>query len=45
LIDDEKDNLYTFDLYLKSVGYSSTISFNDPIEALEYLIKIVVIVF
>jgi CheY-like chemotaxis protein len=39
LIDDERDNLCTFDLYLKSVGYSSTISLNDPVEALEYFNK------
>ena len=39
MIDDDRDNLFTFDLYLKSIGHLSTISFNDPVEALEYFNK------
>ncbi len=38
LVDDDKDTIFTFELYLKSVGYS-TISFVNPIEALDYLNK------
>jgi CheY-like chemotaxis protein len=38
LVDDEKDTLYTFDLYLKSLGFS-TISFVNPVEALNYFNK------
>jgi CheY-like chemotaxis protein len=38
LVDDYQDTLYTFELYLKSIGYS-TISFNDPVEALNYFNK------
>jgi CheY-like chemotaxis protein len=38
LVDDNRDTLFTFDLYLKSIGYS-TVSFNDPVEALEYFDK------
>ena len=34
-MDDEQDVLYTFDIYLKSLGFS-TISFVNPIEALNY---------
>jgi CheY-like chemotaxis protein len=38
LVDDYRDTLFTFDLYLKSIGYT-TVSFNDPVEALEYFNK------
>jgi CheY-like chemotaxis protein len=38
LVDDYQDTLYTFELYLKSIEYS-TISFNDPVEALNYFNK------
>ena len=37
-MDDAKDTLYTFDIYLKSLGYS-TISFVNPVEALNYFNK------
>jgi CheY-like chemotaxis protein len=37
-VDDDKDTVYTFDLYLKSLGYS-TISFVNPVEALDYFNK------
>lgn len=35
LVDDYKDTLYTFDIFLKSIGYT-TVSFVNPIEALDY---------
>ena len=35
LVDDAKDIVYTFDIYLKSIGYH-TVSFVNPIEALDY---------
>ncbi len=35
LVDDEKDILFTFEIYLKSIGYS-TVSFDNPVEALNY---------
>ena len=38
LVDDDKDTVYTFDLYLKSKGYS-IISFINPVEALDYFNK------
>src|SRR5688572_10917971 len=38
LVDDEKDIVYTFDIYLKSIGYT-TVSFVNPIEALDYFNK------
>ena len=38
MVDDDKDTVYTFDIYLKSIGYS-TISFDNPIEALDYFNK------
>lgn len=38
MVDDDKDTIFTFELYLKSVGYS-TISFVNPIEALDYFNK------
>jgi CheY-like chemotaxis protein len=38
LVDDAKDTVYTFDVYLKSLGYS-TISFVNPVEALNYFNK------
>ena len=38
MVDDYQDTLYTFELYLKSIGYI-TISFNDPLEALNYFNK------
>jgi CheY-like chemotaxis protein len=34
-VDDDKDIVYTFDIYLKSIGYS-TVSFVNPVEALNY---------
>jgi hypothetical protein len=34
-VDDEQDVLYTFDIYLKSLGFP-TISFTNPIVALDY---------
>ena len=37
-MDDDKDIIYTFDIYLKSIGYS-TISFVNPVEALKYFNK------
>ncbi len=37
-MDDDKDIVYTFDIYLKSIGYS-TVSFVNPIEALNYFYK------
>jgi CheY-like chemotaxis protein len=37
-VDDDKDTIFTFELYLKLVGYS-TISFVNPIEALDYFNK------
>jgi CheY-like chemotaxis protein len=38
LVDDAKDIVYTFEIYLKSIGYY-TVSFVNPIEALDYLNK------
>jgi CheY-like chemotaxis protein len=38
LVDDDKDTVYTFDLYLKSLGIS-TKSFDNPVEALDYFNK------
>ena len=35
LVDDDEDTVYTFDIYLKSLGYS-TKSFVNPIEAINY---------
>jgi CheY-like chemotaxis protein len=37
-VDDDKDIVYTFDIYLKSIGYS-TVSFVNPVEALDYFNK------
>ena len=37
-MDDDKDIVYTFDMYLNSIGYS-TISFVNPVEALDYFNK------
>jgi hypothetical protein len=37
-MDDDKDTLYTFDLYLNSEEYSTN-SFVNPIEALNYFNK------
>ena len=38
LVDDDKDTLFTFDLYLKSIGYK-IVSFVNPVEALDYINK------
>jgi CheY-like chemotaxis protein len=38
LVDDEKDIVFTFEIYLKSIGYS-TVSFDNPVEALNYFNK------
>jgi response regulator RpfG family c-di-GMP phosphodiesterase len=38
LIDDDKDAIFTFDLYLKSIGYT-IVSFVNPVEALDYFNK------
>ena len=38
LVDDAKDIVYTFEIYLKSIGYY-TISFVNPVEALDYFNK------
>ena len=38
MVDDAKDIVYTFEIYLKSIGYT-TISFVNPIEALDYFNK------
>jgi CheY-like chemotaxis protein len=38
LVDDYRDTLYTFDIYLKSIGYT-TVSFVNPVEALNYFNK------
>ena len=38
MVDDDKDTVYTFHLYLKSLGYSTN-SFVDPVEALNYFNK------
>jgi response regulator RpfG family c-di-GMP phosphodiesterase len=35
LVDDDKDTIFTFDLYLKSIGYT-LVSFVNPVEALDY---------
>ena len=37
-MDDAKDTVYTFDIYLKSLGYS-TISFVNPVQTLNYFNK------
>ena len=37
-MDDDKDTVYTFDIYLKSIGYP-TVSFVNPVEALNYFNK------
>ena len=37
-MDDDKDTVYTFDIYLKSIEYSTS-SFNNPVEALNYFNK------
>jgi len=37
-VDDAKDTVYTFELYLKSIGYT-TISFVNPVEALNFFNK------
>jgi hypothetical protein len=37
-VDDDKDIIYHFDIYLKSIGYS-TVSFVNPVEALNYFNK------
>ena len=34
-MDDDKDTAYTYEIYLKSIGYY-TVSFVNPIEALDY---------
>ena len=38
LVDDDKDTVYTFDIYLKSSGYP-TVSFVNPVKALNYFNK------
>jgi CheY-like chemotaxis protein len=38
LIDDDKDTVYTFDIYLKSIGFT-IVSFVNPVEALNYFNK------
>ena len=38
LVDDDKDTIFTFDLYLKSIGYT-IFSFVNPVEALDYFNK------
>ena len=38
LVDDDKDIVYTFDMYLKSIGYT-IVSFINPVEALNYFNK------
>lgn len=38
LVDDDKDTVYTYDIYLKSIGYP-TVSFVYPAEALNYFTK------
>ena len=38
LVDDDKDTIFTFDLYLKSIGYT-IFSFVNPVEALDYINK------
>ena len=38
MVDDAKDIIYTFEIYLKSIGYT-TVSFVNPIEALDYFNK------
>jgi CheY-like chemotaxis protein len=39
LVDDYRDTLFTFDIYLKSIVGYTTVSFNDPVEALGYFNK------
>ena len=38
VVDDDNDTVYTFHLYLKSLGYSTN-SFVNPVEALNYFKK------
>ena len=38
MVDDAKDIVYTFEIYLKSIGYY-TVSFVNPSEALDYFNK------
>jgi CheY-like chemotaxis protein len=38
LVDDDNDTIFTFDLYLKSIGYT-IVSFINPVEALDYFNK------
>ena len=38
LVDDDKDTVFTFDIYLKSIGYQ-TVSFVNPVEGLNYFNK------
>ena len=38
MVDDTKDIVYTFEIYLKSIGYY-TVSFVNPVEALDYFNK------
>ena len=38
MVDDDKDTVYTFDIYLKSIEYS-TVSFVNPVEILNYFYK------
>jgi CheY-like chemotaxis protein len=38
LVDDDKDTIFTFNLYLKSIGYT-IFSFVNPVEALDYFNK------
>src|SRR5688500_10205989 len=38
LVDDDKDTIFTFELYLKSIGYT-IVSFVNPVEALDYFNK------
>ena len=38
LVDDDQDTIFTFDLYLKSIGYT-IVSFVNPVEALDYFNK------
>lgn len=38
LVDDHRDILFTFEIYLKSIRYP-TVPFNDPVEALNYFNK------
>ena len=38
LVDDDKDIVFIFDMYLKSIGYT-IVSFINPVEALNYFNK------